>query len=61
MTSGDLTFDMTQKMTEVVSLCFLRSFECRLLHVATWPRSRVRADFSTPARRVWRRVWPGVS
>ena len=48
-------------MTEVFPPLFLRSLECRLPRVATWPRSRVRgrgrAGFHTPsARRGWYRV-----
>ena len=42
LTLDNLTFDLTYKWPEQFRHDFLRSFECRLPRVATWPRSRVR-------------------
>ena len=46
MTSGDLTFDLTEEITEVVSTWFLTLFRMPLTacrYVAQPPRSRVSA------------------
>ena len=42
MTSGDLTLTWSEKSTLLFRHDSWHSFECRLLHVASWPRIRVR-------------------